>query len=104
MGAWGYGLYDNDTAADAEFVLKEMSDQDLKGLTNMGWLLDYSESVFAVGDYQIRRFGKITKEYFDKFEEYYETELNLLNDWRHPYERERFLVGLFRRFSSYLTE
>jgi len=101
MGAWGYGIYDNDTAMDAKYDLEEMKDSDIKNLTNLGHLLDENESIYVVIDTFIKKFGKVTDDAWEIFLHAYKEDICNLEPWNEPEKRKEVLEEFYEVVELY---
>lgn len=115
MGAWGYGIYDNDGAMDAvidiEKNLEEYSNDYIKAL------IKYKEDYFANGvvtgsdnyavllaaDIEIKNTGTL-KIFKDLTKECLETELSkeVLSNWKEPEKRQEKLLDFKNIINKYL--
>lgn len=101
MGAWGYGLYENDTSCDVrDFflgVLKENNSHEGHEafevtLNHHSEELDDSNVVLALANLAIT-FSSLSKELYQKATEAIETELEEIENWSEPEKRMAFLSG-----------
>lgn len=108
MGAWGYGIYDNDAALDARDIVEDLVDRGLtyeeafdEAIETVHWILETPPAVLVLADMQIEKLGRLKGEIGDRVLDVIEGELELLDRWEEPLERERVLLNFKRKVEPY---
>ena len=100
MGAWGHGIYDNDSALD---ILGELEYYTKLKLINKpndiikliesaydGYLND-NHCILVIAHEQVKRFAILTKECEKLYNDAMTEEFNMINDWKEPKLRKQKL-------------
>ncbi len=105
MGAWGYGIYDNDTALD----LKGDFDGCLEECRNLvdtfnslkdSWYIKDNWSLLALADLQLKYLKKIDDDIYHKTINAIDEELKNISTWREPNIREQELLNFKEKISK----
>jgi hypothetical protein len=107
MGAWGHGLYDNDTAMDCitdyEGYLKQgYNVKDALDMLKNSWYLKDNWSVLVIGDLEIKNFKKLMDDMKPILQRTIEEEIKLTKEWKQPKEREKVLNNFYNGIKSLL--
>jgi len=107
MGAWGFGIYDNDAALDARDIVEDLVDRGLtyeeafEAIETIHWILETPPAVLVLADMQIENLGRLAGAIGDRVLDVIEGELELLDRWDEPLERERVLLNFKRKVEPY---
>lgn len=106
MGAWGYGVYENDGALDLKLEfdkciengigVEETSDEILQ---NSYYGTDNS-ALLALADLQLKHMGKIKDNFRDKVMMALNEELTNIGYWREPEQRRKALLDFKEKITS----
>jgi hypothetical protein len=110
MGAWGYGIYDNDTAADlvADFEETLKSGKEIYMVFNKlkyknSWYVTENWGVLAFADLQLKHNVVIDSDIYQKAMNAIEEELESIQDWREPQERRDVILQFKEKLQSAKT-
>lgn len=98
MGAWGYGLYENDTSSDVrDFflgALKELDSHEAFDVTSGQYEGEINDVnvVLALTSLAIN-FTSLSKELYEKASEAIDNEFEEIQNWSEPEKRKAFLVA-----------
>lgn len=111
MGAWGYEIYDNDTALDLkdEFEL-ELNQTDKKKIDKILFDLresacvEYSEGLFALADLYMENKVPFDIIFFMRILSVLNLEITRVNDWDEPSKRYNVLVDFISKITIYYSK
>jgi hypothetical protein len=96
MGAWGYGVCDNDTALDLvgdfEGMLCDYSVRVVFDRLKNTWYVNDNWSLLAMSKLQMKYLKKVDNDIYDKTLNVIDDELRLADNWREPMTRQRELL------------
>ena len=109
MGAWGYGIYDNDMALDLKGDFDDYLEEgyhitDIFNALKDSWYTKYNCSLLVLADLQLKHLNKIDCDIYHKVMIAIEEELENVSEWREPYARIRKLLEFREKISKYILE
>lgn len=112
MGAWGYGIYENDTALDLvgdfEFEIGRLSQENKidKILFDLREhpCVEYSDGLFALANLYMENKVQFDTIFFLKIISTINLEMTRVNDWDEPSERYKSLVDFISKITIYYSE
>jgi hypothetical protein len=107
MGAWGYGLYDNDTAMDCfsdyeDYIKVGMDEQTaIQELIKYWYIID-NNSILVIADLQIKNFGKLDDNIKEVVKKAIQEEKDNISEWRNPEERKKIIEEFYSDIKNFL--
>lgn len=107
MGAWGCGLYDNDTAMDCSdeyegYLKKGYSVEQAINKLKQSWFVKDNWSILVIADLQIKNFKKIDDDLKSLSLKAIQEELNLVKEWRNPKKRESVINEFYNSIKTFV--
>lgn len=105
MGAWGCGLYDNDTAMDCsdeyeEYLKEGYSIEQAINKLKQSWFIKDNWSILVIADLQVKNFKRLDDDLKELLFKVIPEELNLAKEWKNPKERK---ITIYKFYDSIKT-
>lgn len=105
MGAWGYGIYENDGALDLKLDFDEciengMGVEETSKMLQGSYYVADNCALLALADLQLKHMGKINDNFRDEVMMTLNEELTIIDNWREPEQRRKALLDFKKKITS----